>query len=159
MRTTRTNSNIGRRFYGCSRYGENGACNFFKWFDMPIYDQICGHVREITHELPEKLQECQDELASSKWKVENSEFELTKAMNLVKKNEEEICIVKSVVEVIIKQKTKLICMLVMNLVIFILIVGFVMKCSKYNENEMGVRKLCLARNTFCCFNSFLCNVS
>ncbi|CAL1382850.1 unnamed protein product [Linum trigynum] len=33
-----TKANPGRRFYGCSKYGTDGACNFFRWHD-PVVDE------------------------------------------------------------------------------------------------------------------------
>ncbi|CAI0446328.1 unnamed protein product, partial [Linum tenue] len=38
LRTSWTDGNPGRRFYGCNNYGTSGACNFFRWVD-PILDE------------------------------------------------------------------------------------------------------------------------
>ncbi|XP_058194354.1 uncharacterized protein LOC131311052 [Rhododendron vialii] len=34
--TSWTDSNPGRRFIGCERYGKDGACGFFVWVDPPM---------------------------------------------------------------------------------------------------------------------------
>ncbi|CAI0625615.1 unnamed protein product, partial [Linum tenue] len=38
LKTSWTEANPGRRFYGCSKYGTDGACNFFRWHD-PVVDE------------------------------------------------------------------------------------------------------------------------
>ncbi|KAL2547593.1 GRF-type domain-containing protein [Forsythia ovata] len=36
MRTAWTENNPGRRFLGCSYYGRQDACDYFKWVDPPL---------------------------------------------------------------------------------------------------------------------------
>ncbi|CAI0552644.1 unnamed protein product [Linum tenue] len=38
LKTSWTDGNPGRRFFGCSKYGTNGACNYFRWHD-PALDE------------------------------------------------------------------------------------------------------------------------
>ncbi|CAN1158031.1 hypothetical protein LINPERHAP2_LOCUS21905 [Linum perenne] len=43
IRTSWTESNPGRRFFGCGRYGRVGACKFFHWAD-PELDEHVKHI-------------------------------------------------------------------------------------------------------------------
>ncbi|KAL2559873.1 GRF-type domain-containing protein [Forsythia ovata] len=39
MKTSWTEGNPGRRFWGCRFYGKSQACNFFDWADPPPHDR------------------------------------------------------------------------------------------------------------------------
>ncbi|KAI8574204.1 hypothetical protein RHMOL_Rhmol01G0336600 [Rhododendron molle] len=47
-----TDSNPGRRFIGCERYGEKGACGYFVWVDPPMCERskvvIFGLLRSLS---------------------------------------------------------------------------------------------------------------
>ncbi|CAN1122968.1 hypothetical protein LINPERPRIM_LOCUS2978 [Linum perenne] len=43
IRTSWTESNPRRRFFGCAMYGRVGACNFFRWAD-PELDEHIKHI-------------------------------------------------------------------------------------------------------------------
>ncbi|XP_050215378.1 uncharacterized protein LOC126666603 [Mercurialis annua] len=42
LRTSWTEANPGRRFFGCNRYENGGRCDFFQWFDPPMPYKIVG---------------------------------------------------------------------------------------------------------------------
>ncbi|KAL2554889.1 uncharacterized protein Fot_08508 [Forsythia ovata] len=39
MKTSWTESNPGRRFWGCRFYGKDDACDFFDWADPTVHDR------------------------------------------------------------------------------------------------------------------------
>ncbi|CAL1396134.1 unnamed protein product [Linum trigynum] len=40
LRTSWTDANPGRRFFGCANYRGANACNYFRWIDPPLEDNI-----------------------------------------------------------------------------------------------------------------------
>ncbi|CAI0446072.1 unnamed protein product [Linum tenue] len=40
LRTSWTDANPGRRFFGCANYRGANACNYFRWIDPPLKDNI-----------------------------------------------------------------------------------------------------------------------
>ncbi|CAL1356569.1 unnamed protein product [Linum trigynum] len=40
LKTSWNDANPRRRFYGCSRYGSNGACNYFRWLDPTLDERM-----------------------------------------------------------------------------------------------------------------------
>ncbi|CAI0429660.1 unnamed protein product [Linum tenue] len=40
LRTSWTDANPGRRFFGCANYRGVNACNYFRWIDPPLEDNI-----------------------------------------------------------------------------------------------------------------------
>ncbi|KAG8382761.1 hypothetical protein BUALT_Bualt05G0110900 [Buddleja alternifolia] len=51
VKTSWTDGNSARRFFGCQSYEENGGCGFFSWLDPPMCERsknvIPGLLRSI----------------------------------------------------------------------------------------------------------------
>ncbi|CAL1377189.1 unnamed protein product [Linum trigynum] len=63
LKTSWTEANPGRRFYGCSRYGTNGACNYFRWLD-PALDENMRNVLLNFHRRIRELEKRQNKEVS-----------------------------------------------------------------------------------------------
>ncbi|KAB1219200.1 hypothetical protein CJ030_MR3G028961 [Morella rubra] len=49
-RTSMTEGNLGRHFYGCAHYGRASSqkpCNYFRWIEPPHRDEVCRLVRKV----------------------------------------------------------------------------------------------------------------
>ncbi|CAN1185807.1 hypothetical protein LINPERPRIM_LOCUS38768 [Linum perenne] len=44
IRTSWTESNPGRCFFGCGKYGKVGACKFFRWADPELEEHVRHYV-------------------------------------------------------------------------------------------------------------------
>nr|XP_009799434.1 PREDICTED: DNA-(apurinic or apyrimidinic site) lyase 2-like [Nicotiana sylvestris]XP_016438964.1 PREDICTED: DNA-(apurinic or apyrimidinic site) lyase 2-like [Nicotiana tabacum] len=66
LRTSTTNANPGRRFFGCKYYGDKDrvACGFFQWYDPEFPDQS----KEIILGLQKDKMELEVELKKKKKK-------------------------------------------------------------------------------------------
>ncbi|CAL1354352.1 unnamed protein product [Linum trigynum] len=63
LKTSWTEANPGIRFYGCRRYGTNGACNYFRWLD-PALDEYTRNVVLNFHRRIRELEKRQNKEVS-----------------------------------------------------------------------------------------------
>ncbi|KAI8568403.1 hypothetical protein RHMOL_Rhmol02G0196400 [Rhododendron molle] len=64
LQTSRTDSNPGRRFFGCPKYQTDSACGFFNWYDPPTCKRGMKFGRMIlkeNRELKRTLKEMQQQ--------------------------------------------------------------------------------------------------
>ncbi|KAF5960209.1 hypothetical protein HYC85_001418 [Camellia sinensis] len=59
VKTSMTSGNMGRRFYGCARYGVDVTCGYFEWVDPPM----CQRGREVLPRMVAKMNRLENELA------------------------------------------------------------------------------------------------
>ncbi|CAI0433330.1 unnamed protein product, partial [Linum tenue] len=64
-RTSWTDANPGRRFYGCSKFGTNRACNYFRWYD-PALDE---HMRCIVQNFHRRIIELERRQPRGAYKI------------------------------------------------------------------------------------------
>ncbi|GMP39033.1 hypothetical protein CsSME_00010033 [Camellia sinensis var. sinensis] len=57
-----TSGNMGRRFYGCARYGVDVTCGYFEWVDPPM----CQRGKEVLPRMVAKMNRLEKELAGSR---------------------------------------------------------------------------------------------
>ncbi|GMP55214.1 hypothetical protein CsSME_00020097 [Camellia sinensis var. sinensis] len=62
VKTSMAFGNMGRRFYGCARYGVNATCGSFEWVDSPMCQ--CG--KEMLPKMVAKMNQLKNELARSR---------------------------------------------------------------------------------------------
>ncbi|CAL5390371.1 unnamed protein product [Camellia sinensis] len=62
VKTSMTSGNMGRRFYGCARYGVYVTCGYFEWVDPPM----CQRGREVLSRMVAKMNRLEKELARSR---------------------------------------------------------------------------------------------
>ncbi|GMP68527.1 hypothetical protein CsSME_00028122 [Camellia sinensis var. sinensis] len=62
VKTSMTSGNMGRRFYGCARYGVDVTCGYFEWVNPPM----CQRGREVLPKMVAKMNRLEKELARSR---------------------------------------------------------------------------------------------
>ncbi|XP_058755783.1 uncharacterized protein LOC131628997 [Vicia villosa] len=82
LMTSWTDSNLGRRFFGCGMYKVHGhkRCSHFVWYD----DELSSRAKEIIYSLQKKLEHERDRLDEANTKVADVKMKLN-AMNLLMK--------------------------------------------------------------------------
>ncbi|KAL8474227.1 hypothetical protein ACS0TY_030885 [Phlomoides rotata] len=84
--TSWKNGNVGRRFYGCQKYPNDGYCKFFRWIDDPL----CERAKQIIPGLLKRLNEQREEIRNMETIAEKLN-EMTRVLeSLNNKLEEEI---------------------------------------------------------------------
>ncbi|KAK1561157.1 hypothetical protein Q3G72_035038 [Acer saccharum] len=68
--TSWTNSNPGRRLFGCSKFQDDDNCGFFRWYDPPI----CARSKKIISALLRRISELEMRLG------EDNRFEVSSAV-------------------------------------------------------------------------------
>jgi len=57
LRTSWTDKNPGRRFFGCAQYGKGQHCKYFEWFEP----RLCERGGKLVFELRVRIKSMEDE--------------------------------------------------------------------------------------------------
>ncbi|XP_062145603.1 disease resistance protein RPV1-like [Alnus glutinosa] len=72
LTTSYTKDNLGRRFFGCSRYKERSRCSFFEWFDPPI----CARGGKLILDMRKRIKSLEEQLRKQAAKLRRARVRL-----------------------------------------------------------------------------------
>jgi len=137
-RTSWTQINPGRRFYGCARYKEASKCKYFKWIDEKFSDRATEVILDLLHKRQQSSSVFVDDLDDvdsmqaqvSSVKLSKNEVSMHAQASSTKPFKNEVPMMK------IERKCYQACIMVL----FCCLLYFMMKC-KVLENEKKFLRL------------------